>query len=158
MNKHPWKRNNDKYIKLTQLSGYISAKYDYHHGEERLQGAIVMLAQNFPGSNNCNLLVPKGQFGKRDNPQGVSAYRYLHTAGSQWLSVLYKKDDELLYKYRLSDNGEDIEPERLYPIIPIQMVNGAQGTATGWSTFMPCYDVKDVINYIIEFLTKGSYD
>lgn len=28
------------------------------------------------------------------------------------------------------------------------MVNGAKGIATGWSTFMPCYKLESIINYI----------
>ena len=34
------------------------------------------------------------------------------------------------------------------------MVNGACGVATGWSTFMPQYNLKDVVEYIIAKLNK----
>lgn len=35
------------------------------------------------------------------------------------------------------------------------MVNGADGIATGWSTYMPCYSLQDVVAYIIGKL-KGT--
>jgi len=53
-------------IKVAQLSGFISEKTSYHHGEASLNGAIVGMAQNFVGSNNINLLYPSGQFGCLD--------------------------------------------------------------------------------------------
>ena len=34
-------------LKVAQLSGYISEKAAYHHGETSLQGAIIKLAQHF---------------------------------------------------------------------------------------------------------------
>jgi DNA gyrase/topoisomerase IV subunit B len=50
-------------IKVAQFSGYVSEHSGYHHGESSLHSSIIGLAQNFVGSNNINLLEPKGQFG-----------------------------------------------------------------------------------------------
>lgn len=50
-------------IKVAQLAGYVSENSSYHHGENSLQEAIIAMAQDFVGSNNINLLMPKGQFG-----------------------------------------------------------------------------------------------
>jgi len=47
------------------LAGYVSEHSAYHHGEQSLCSTIIGLAQNFVGSNNFNLLEPKGQFGTR---------------------------------------------------------------------------------------------
>lgn len=69
------------------------------------------------------------------------------------MNRIFVKDDELIYKYRMSDDSVEIEPENLFPIIPIQMVNGAKGIATGWSTFMPCYSLQDCVDYIRARLT-----
>lgn len=60
-----FKRNLTKEIKVAQLSGYVSEKTAYHHGEVSLAQTIVGLAQTFVGSNNVNLLDPNGQFGTR---------------------------------------------------------------------------------------------
>ena len=58
-----FKRNLKKEIKVAQLAGYISEHSAYHHGEQSLYDSIIGLAQDFVGSNNIELLKPKGQFG-----------------------------------------------------------------------------------------------
>ena len=58
-----FKRNLKKEIKVAQLAGYISENSAYHHGEMSLYDSIIGLAQDFVGSNNIELLAPKGQFG-----------------------------------------------------------------------------------------------
>lgn len=60
-----FKRNLVKEIKVSQFQGYVSEKSAYHHGDQSLNGTIIGMAQNFIGSNNINLLAPKGQFGTR---------------------------------------------------------------------------------------------
>ena len=64
---------------MAQLSGYVSEHAAYHHGEASLQSTIVGMAQSFVGSNNINLLAPKGQFGTR--------LQVGQPAGSPWLSA-----------------------------------------------------------------------
>ena len=58
-----FKRNLKKEIKVAQLAGYVSENSAYHHGEQSLYDSIIGLAQDFVGSNNIELLEPKGQFG-----------------------------------------------------------------------------------------------
>ena len=41
-----------------------------------------------------------------------------------------------------------IEPEFFCPVIPLLLVNGCQGIGTGWSTFIPQHNPRDVLNYI----------
>ena len=60
-----FKRRLFKEIKVAQFSGSVSEISCYHHGEQSLNGAIIDMAQNYVGSNNINLLEPKGQFGTR---------------------------------------------------------------------------------------------
>lgn len=59
------KRNDKKEVKVAQLAGSVAEHSAYHHGEQSLCSTIVNLAQNFVGSNNINLLEPRGQFGTR---------------------------------------------------------------------------------------------
>ena len=58
-------RSDSSICQVAQLSGYVSEHAAYHHGEASLQSTIVGMAQSFVGSNNINLLAPKGQFGTR---------------------------------------------------------------------------------------------
>ena len=52
----------------------------YHHGEQSLYDSIIGLAQDFVGSNNIELLDPKGQFGTRlENGKDSASPRYIFT-------------------------------------------------------------------------------
>ena len=53
----------------------------------------------------------------------------------------------------LDDDGVPIEPKFFLPVIPICLVNGAEGIGTGFSTSIPNYNVKDIIEYITNKLT-----
>ena len=79
-----FKRKLTHEIKVAQFSGSVSEISCYHHGEASLNGAIVAMAQDFVGSSNINLLMPKGQFGTRlqgGNDSGIGKI-YLHTTAS----------------------------------------------------------------------------
>ncbi len=45
----------------------------------------------------------------------------------------------------LREDNVRIEPEWYCPILPMVLVNGSEGIGTGYSTFMPNYDVRDVL-------------
>ena len=53
------------------------------------------------------------------------------------------KDDALLR--HLYDDNQRIEPEWYCPILPMVLVNGADGIGTGWSTKIPNYDIREVV-------------
>lgn len=50
--------------------------------------------------------------------------------------TLFHTDDMNLLVY-LYEEGKKIEPENYVPIIPMVLVNGAEGIATGYSTMIP---------------------
>lgn len=47
------------------------------------------------------------------------------------------------------EDGKEIEPKYFYPIFPLHLINGCEGIATGWNTFIPCFNPVDVANYLI---------
>lgn len=131
-------------IKVAQLSGYVSEHSAYHHGEASLASTIVSLAQDFVGSNNINLLHPAGQFGTRlQGGKDHASPRYIFTKMGRLTRYLFMECDEKLLNY-LSDDGQRIEPEYYLPILPLALINGAEGIGTGWSTHIPNYNPKDV--------------
>ena len=143
-----FKRNLTGEIKVAQLAGYVGEHGAYHHGENSLQGAIVNMAQNFPGTNNINLLVPEGQFGTRiQGGKDYAAPRYIFTYLSNIVPKIFKKADEPLLKYT-NDDGEVVEPEHYAPVIPMLLVNGADGIGTGWSCKLPQFNPVDLVAYI----------
>ncbi len=141
-------------IKVSTFSGSIQETCSYHHGEMSLHGAIVGMAQNFTGANNLNLFEPKGMFGtRRKGGKDSSAPRYLFTYLSPLCEKIFLKQDEDLLEY-LFDDGQAIEPVRFYPIIPMVLVNGAEGIGTGWSTKIPCYNPLDIILWFKNRINK----
>ena len=142
-------------VKVAQLAGFVSDKAAYHHGEMSLTGAIVGMAQNFVGSNNINILKPNGQFGTRNKAGKDSASpRYIWTKLEDITSVIYNPVDTPVLKPQFEDSQE-IEPEYYAPIIPMVLVNGAEGIGTGFSTKIPPYNPLDIIKNIKK-LIKGK--
>lgn len=139
-----FKRNLTSEIKVAQLAGSVSELSGYHHGEKSLEDCIVGMAQNFTGSNNINLLAPLGNFGsKMLNGKDAAASRYIFTQLEPHTLKLFDKRDFPLLNY-LEDDGMIIEPSFYVPTLPMVLINGAQGIGTGFSTFIPCYNPKDI--------------
>ncbi|XP_048776509.2 DNA topoisomerase 2-alpha-like isoform X2 [Ostrea edulis] len=139
------KRNLSKEIKVAQLAGSVAEMSAYHHGEASLMNTIINLAQNFVGSNNLNILQPIGQFGTRlHGGKDAASPRYIFTSLSPVARMLFNVHDDPLLKSNFDDNLK-IEPEWYCPIIPMVLVNGAEGIGTGWSTKLPNFDVREII-------------
>jgi DNA topoisomerase II len=147
-----FKKNYKKEIKVAQLGAAVAETTSYHHGEQSLYGTIVNLAQNYTGSNNINLLKPNGQFGSRlNNGRDAASPRYIYTELSNITTHLFHTHDNHILNY-LQDDGQSIEPIYYVPILPIVLLNGAQGIGTGYSTNIPCFNPNDVVLNIKNYL------
>ncbi|KAG8738906.1 DNA topoisomerase 2 [Ceratobasidium sp. 428] len=141
-----FKRKLKNEIKVAQLVGYISEKTAYHHGEQSLTMTIVGLAQNFVGSNNINLLKPEGQFGTRSQGgKDAASARYIFTNIPRMTRAIFHPGDDALLNY-LKDDNDSIEPEWYMPVVPLVLINGADGIGTGWSTSIPNYNPVDIVD------------
>jgi DNA topoisomerase II len=141
---------NAKEIKVATLAEHVSGKTDYHHGGGSLVGAIVGLARSYPGTNNMNLLMPNGQFGSRLTKE-AAADRYIYTEFSPYFRQLFKKEDDILLEHLLSD-GEKIEPKSYFPILPMALVNGSDGTGTGHRSLILQYHPEHVRDACLKVL------
>ncbi|XP_055983373.1 DNA topoisomerase 2-alpha [Sorex fumeus] len=142
------KRNDKREVKVAQLAGSVAEMSSYHHGEMSLMMTIINLAQNFVGSNNLNLLQPIGQFGTRLHGGKDSASpRYIFTMLSPLARLLFPPNDDHTLRF-LYDDNQRVEPEWYIPIIPMVLINGAEGIGTGWSCKIPNFDVREVVNNI----------
>lgn len=142
---------------------------------------IVGLAQDFVGSNNLNLLQPLGQFGTRlhggkdsaspryiftmlRSASALTLYQHFKVTGlfvvihlspfcpfSTLARLLFPPVDDNLLKYNYDDN-QRVEPEWYIPIIPMVLVNGAEGIGTGWASKIPNYDIREIVNNIHRML------
>ena len=147
-----FKRNLKKEIKVAQLAGYISENSAYHHGEQSLYDSIIGLAQDFVGSNNIELLAPKGQFGGRLQGGSDSASpRYIFTHLSELTFHIFNPLDNPLLEYN-EDDGKKIEPYWYIPIIPMILVNGSDGIGTGFSTKVPPHDPEIIVKNLLNMM------
>ncbi len=141
-----FKRNMVKDMKVVELAGYVSGLTSYHHGEVSLQQTIVGLAQTFVGSNNINCLEPSGNFGSRlQGGSDCASARYIYTRLSPFARRVFSSVDEPLLTYNTDDRGRKIEPEIYCPVVPMVLINGADGIGTGWSSSIPNYDPEDIV-------------
>ncbi|KAJ6107024.1 DNA topoisomerase II eukaryotic-type [Penicillium capsulatum] len=141
-----FRRNVKKDMKVAELAGLVSGMTGYHHGEASLQQTIVGLAHTFVGSNNLNCLEPSGNFGSRLQGGNDSASaRYIHTRLSPFARRVFHPADDPLLTYNV-DDGKKIEPEVYMPVVPMILVNGADGIGTGWSSSIPNYNPEDIVN------------
>lgn len=143
-----FKRNLKTKLKVSQLSGYVSDKAAYHHGEASLNGTIVNMAQSFTGSNNIALLYPAGIFGSRARGgKDSSAPRYISTYLDPLVRYLFPEPDDSIMQYK-EDDGKIIEPFYYAPILPMVLINGSDGIGTGFSTTIPQFDPMDMLHSI----------
>ena len=143
------KRNLYTEAKVAQLAASVAELSAYHHGEQSLVATIINMTQNFVGANNMNLLMPIGQLGTRlMGGKDHSSARYIFTCLEKYVPIIFNKIDlELLES--IVDDGMLIEPKYYIPIIPMVLINGAEGIGTGFSTFIPNYNMKDIIVWLM---------
>lgn len=140
-----FKRNVVKDEKVVELAGYVSGLTAYHHGEASLQQTIIGLAQDFVGSNNINVLEPSGNFGSRlAGGSDAASPRYTFTRLSPFARSIFSSLDDPNLNHQFED-GKQIEPEIYAPVLPMVLINGADGIGTGWSTSIPNYHPLEVV-------------
>lgn len=140
-----FKRNLVNDQKVVEVAGYISEVAAYHHGEQSLQQTIIGLAQTYVGSNNVNCLEPSGNFGSRlSGGSDAASARYIHTRLSPFARRVFSKLDEPNLEHQYDDDNM-IEPKVYAPVIPMVLVNGADGIGTGWSTSIPNFHPMDIV-------------
>ena len=145
-------------VKVAQLAGFVSDKAAYHHGEMSLMGAIIGMAQNFVGSNNINILKPNGQFGTRlKGGSDAASSRYIWTMLDELTPLIFNPMDSPVLNQQ-DDDGMPIEPEFYAPIIPMILVNGAQGIGTGFSTKIPPYNPNEIIQNLRNIMNGKPFE
>lgn len=144
-------------VKVAQLAGFVSDKAAYHHGEASLNGAIIGMAQDYVGSNNINILEPAGNFGTRfQGGKDAASPRYIWTSLPKHTITIFNRHDIPILNNQEEDAME-IEPEYYAPIIPMILVNGAEGIGTGFSTKIPNFNPKEIIDNIMRIMDGEKY-
>jgi DNA topoisomerase-2 len=135
-------------IKVSQLNSKMAEFSEYLHGDA--SDVIARMAKEFPGSNNIPLLAREGNFGTRFK-NDHSAPRYIYTYGSEILWQLFHKEDNPILVEQYFE-GDKIEPRFYLPSLPLLLVNGSEGMATGFAQKILPRNPKNLKNYISDKL------
>lgn len=130
--------------KVSAVSGVVS-DYGYNHGEVSAAGAGQLMAATW--SNNVCLVEGRGSFGTRQ-VQAAGAARYVYTKVSSNFDR-YIKDLELSPEH---EDPEHQPPAFYLPVLPLVLLNGAKGIATGFATNILPRSEADVVQFIRSLL------
>lgn len=145
-----------KEMKLVQFAAFVMDQCNYHHGDKSMSDTIIGMIQDFVGMNNMPYFTKKGQFGTRKHGgSDAAASRYPNTYPEWWIPYIFRREDMPLLKPVVED-GKPVEPETFLPIIPMTLVNGADGIGTGHSTFVPNHNPLDQVQWIRARITGQS--
>lgn len=116
-------------LKVLQLSNKCAEYADYLHGS--LDGVVVSLGAHYTGTNNIPLVQAYGNFGSRLAPENA-APRYIFGCAHENLFKLFDSNDNPNLTYQVFE-GARIEPKFYVPNLPMLLVNGSTGLATGYA-------------------------
>jgi hypothetical protein len=85
-----------------------------------------------------------------DDEEGAdsSAARYIATSPEDITKTVFHPDDIPLLEHEVDEDGNNIEYKHYMPVVPIVLINGGSGIATGYSTEIPCYNPEDIVDRI----------
>lgn len=149
----------DKYskIKVYQLTGYVTEKMHYQHGDTSMNETIIKMAQNFTGSNNIPVFVPISDgFGARSDGRSISSSpRYIDTKYNKIMDLIFPPEDDCLLEYIFED-GKQCEPQYYVPIIPYSILETTTTTGVGWKIGVWARDYNTVMNNLYNMI-KYNY-
>lgn len=134
---NPYKRIVTSHTHLFELTCIGKGKYCGW----QLDGNERFLMNNFIITHNSRLN------GGKDS----ASPRYIFTRLDDATLKIFNENDSTLLKY-LNDDGTSIEPEWYVPVIPMVLVNGCEGIGTGYSTYIPPFNPKDIIANLLRVL------
>ncbi len=140
------------------LAGGIKKHSAYHHGADSLSDTIIKMMQGFVGSNNVPFFTNDGNSGTRlAGGDDASQPRYPATTIEDVTRKIFRKEDEPLL-HKEYDGQRHVGYRFWIPIVPMLLVNGANGIGTGWSTSVPSHDLIEVVDRVEEFIDKSEDD
>src|SRR3989339_1105380 len=147
-----YKNQSKGLMKVSSATGLVLTLHP--HGPASIESAIVNMAQDYTFSNNYNLIDKKGYFGERMETQ-PAASRYIECKLGKVAQILLFDD---LEQVDMVPNYDEkvMEPVSFYPKLPLMLLNGAEGIGTGFSSVIPGFHHKDLVDSIIHCVETGT--
>jgi DNA gyrase/topoisomerase IV subunit A len=142
------KSSTKDFKKVSAVAGVVS-DFGYNHGEVSAAGAGQLMAA--PWKNNVMLIEGRGSFGTRQ-VQAAGASRYVYTRVSP---NFYKYIKDIALSPAHID-PEHQPPAFYLPVLPLVLLNGASGIATGFATNILPRSLDDVTNFIKDVVKSGK--
>lgn len=122
-------------------------------GDTSVYSALVVLAQE--GRYRYNTIVPQGNFGyvNSSSLNTYAASRYTEAKLSEYAKDFYFTED-LMYTQMSTTYKGGVEPIILPTLLPMGLVQGSNGIATGYSNYCLPHNLKDVAKCYIKFLDE----
>jgi DNA topoisomerase-2 len=140
----------NKDYKVSTLAGEIQIKTEYLHGS--IENVVTNMAKNYTGSNNMPLLTRDGHFGSR-HKNDPAATRYIYTGKEKIFDKLFIKDDNKILVEQEFE-GTKIEPRFMIPTLPLILLNGSEGIATGFASKILPRSLDNVKDYISSYINN----
>ena len=151
-----YKHNQTSPLKVYMAAGRIAYEYLYHHGDASIQGAIIKMTQDYPGSNVIPLLLKDGQTGSRDRKgKDSGSARYVGAAlNKKVVEALFPKDDIPILDKNFSD-GTEVEPKLYLPTLPLPILEFQKSVSYAWCLEVYPRDIKSVCNVLKKLCKSG---
>ncbi|MBF0298204.1 MAG: hypothetical protein HQK51_05765 [Oligoflexia bacterium] len=147
-----WKSSNKGLMKVSSATGLVLTLHP--HGPPSIESSIVNMAQDFTFSNNYPLIDKKGYFGERMET-APAASRYLECKIGEVAELLLFDD---INQVKMIPNYDEkvMEPVGLLPKLPLMLLNGAEGIGTGFSSVIPSFNHKDIVDSMMAVVKNGK--
>lgn len=123
--------------------GSSVARIGYHHGENSAVSALTAMGADW--NNNLQIFLGDGNFGSKLD-HAAAAGRYIRVKMNPVMNHIFL-DTELSPEH---EDKEHIPPKHYLPIIPMVLVNGVKGIATGYSVDIPPMDPVTIVDAMID--------
>ena len=143
--------------KAAVIMGNVMAKTHYEHGDSSIYGTLAKLSQGYVGACNLTVIKCHGLSGSREElGDDMAQARYLSYSIQEWVKHAINKDLMSYVSHRELE-GHQVESEYIPFDIPIGLINGTKGLATGWGTRILPHCPIDVIDALISLIQTGDF-
>ena len=128
----------------------VNKSSQYHHGIASKENVYNNLVA--PYKNNLRFFKADGNFGFR-YIQEAAAIRYTYSRNQKILKKIFHEEDIIAtHSYRTTE-GKPCEPETLYPILPIGIINGQNQIGVGFASTLLPRKVETILDLFIGILS-----
>lgn len=141
-------------VLVYELTADVVKREKYKHGNDPLNLAITMMAQNFIGSNWIpHLIAISFAFGSRTWGRDVTGSpRYIYLTYNKVMNLMFPPIDDLLLEYN-KEEGKVVEPKYYVPVLPMSLLTTYTSTAAGWKITSWARDFNTIVNNVRRMIT-----